>query len=233
MPKSWETKRSPCWTSSVPGDHPGDQPGHPVAGRDEDPSHTSSMAHGHMSRGDHGLCPRADTSFTQKTHANNHNQPLFPLLPALKRQEILLQEEFPAPNATGSDPSSLPEPRNFPHLLVLTESFSATRSTTGFGRRESKPGLASTSISSPQALTFFVRQERGPRPPRSYICQVGDLPRFWSPQTSGFVQGRKSGSGRGNCTGLAQTRRFPELSSPAAQRTLQHHPESLTCRSGR
>lgn len=73
----------------------------------------------------------------------------------------------------------------------------------------------------------------GLRPPRSYICQAGDLPHFWSPQTSGFVQGRKSGSGRGNCTGLAQTRRFPELSSPAARRTLQHHPESLTCRSGR
>lgn len=108
--KELGNKEQPVLDCSVPGDHPGDQPGHPVAGRDEDPSHTSSMAHGHMSRGDHSLCPRADTSFTQKTHANNHNQPLFPLLPALKRQEILLQEEFPAPNAAGSDPSSLPEP---------------------------------------------------------------------------------------------------------------------------
>lgn len=39
------------------------------------------------------------------------------------------------------------------------ESFSATRNTTGFGRKENNPGLAATFVFSPQALAFFVQRE--------------------------------------------------------------------------
>lgn len=68
------------------------QPGHHVAGSDEHPLYTSSMAPNHKSGIGQG---KGWDKFTQETSdTDNHNQRLFPLILVLKRQEILPQEAF-------------------------------------------------------------------------------------------------------------------------------------------
>lgn len=187
-----------------------------MAGSDDHPSHTSSMAPNHKRRSDHSVCQRKGwDKFTQEiSNTNNHNQCLFSLLLMLKHQETLPQEDFPP---------SVPQVQTFSPYACNYEIILSNKKHNTLRRKENKLGPASTFIYSPHALTFLCNWNRDA--PFSFLyaklvsCHVIRAHKSLTSSKEGSQAPAPS------CIELAQTCIFQALPSPTAQRTLQHHPD--------
>lgn len=193
------------------------QAGHHVAGADEHPSHTSSMAAEHASRTDHSVCRRKGwDKFTQEiSETSDHNQCLC---------QDIFATSFPPLNTAGPDLNSLLVPRNFRHMLAIMKSFSATRNTMHLAGKKINYAFLLPSSTPHTLLTFLCNWNRDA--PFSFLyaklvsCHIIRAHKSLASSKEGSQAPAKA-----SCIELAQTCIFQVLSSPTAQRTLQHHPD--------
>lgn len=117
VPKSWKTRSSPCWTGFVLGGHSG----HPVAGREKDPSHTSSVAHDLMRRDDHKPLPMDRHLLHPKNQRQSPQPTSIPSAPGVKVPKGFVTRGIPHPECH----------RFSPQLFTRTPKFSPYAGTYG------------------------------------------------------------------------------------------------------
>lgn len=211
LSKSWKTKNSPCFFL---GDHHG--PGmntHPIPAPWQPTTRaevTTVPARGKVGAN--------SSKFTPVTIINAYS------LCSLCENIKIFCHKFPPLNATGPDLSSLPIPRNVHHMLTIMKSFSATRNTMHLAGKKINYAFLLPSSTLHTLLTFLCNWNRDA--PFSFLyaklvsCHIIRAHKSLASSKEGSQAPAKA-----SCIELAQTCIFQALSSPTAQRTLQHHPD--------